>query len=433
MKHQTRSLIKKLAGITLLCMCLLQFRASAVLSAPQTLAQHPDTTVITQEIRYHLAEAGEVFLIWGIDGWQPVPEESRPSGTTIKDKLMRTPMEHRDDRFVATVQVPSGSQLQYGFIITKQRDGTAIHDVWDGSDEYQFIATKSGITEVQAQEALLSGAIPLNVTQEIRYHVVGAAKVSLVWGIDGWQTLPEADRPAGTVIKEKLMSTPMTHKGDAFVTTVQVPTGSKLEYGFSITQEPNDTAGKAIWDGSDDYQLIATKSGSTEVQAKVALSPDGTVIKIVDAPMVNQKIRYHLDGAGEVFLVWGIDGWQALPEAQRPAGTVITKKLMSTPMSLEDDVFLATVQVPKGSTLDYGFTITKKRNGSAIDAIWDGSDKYRLIAKEPAAGDIYSTIILPVTWLDMLVQWGWIVLLCAVVISLLFLLRHKLKNPYLDF
>jgi len=94
---------------------------------------------------------------------------------------------------------------------------------------------------------------------------------------------------------------------------------------------------------------------------------------------------------------------------------------------------MATVQVPKGSTLEYGFTITKKRNGSAIDAIWDGNDSYQLVAREPAVGDTYSRIILPVTWLDILLQWGWIPAVGGVLIVVLLLLRRSLKNPFLDF
>ena len=40
-----------------------------------------DGPLVTQEIRYYMPEAGEVFLVWGIDGWQLVSETLRPSGT----------------------------------------------------------------------------------------------------------------------------------------------------------------------------------------------------------------------------------------------------------------------------------------------------------------------------------------------------------------
>ncbi|MEO7859554.1 MAG: hypothetical protein ABIU05_03780, partial [Nitrospirales bacterium] len=47
---------------------------------------------ITHEIRYHAPEAGEVWLVWGINGWQQAPDTMRPPGTIVPDKAMQTPM-----------------------------------------------------------------------------------------------------------------------------------------------------------------------------------------------------------------------------------------------------------------------------------------------------------------------------------------------------
>ncbi len=44
-----------------------------------------DDPLITQEIRYHTTETSEVFLVWGIDGWNVAPEEMRPTGTIVKE------------------------------------------------------------------------------------------------------------------------------------------------------------------------------------------------------------------------------------------------------------------------------------------------------------------------------------------------------------
>src|SRR6266540_4306473 len=43
------------------------------------------------------------------------------------------------------------------------------------------------------------------------------------------------------------------------------------------------------------------------------------------AELVAQEIRYQVADASEVFLVWGINGWANVPEAQRPAGTVVNQ------------------------------------------------------------------------------------------------------------
>jgi hypothetical protein len=47
-----------------------------------------------------------VLLVWGINGWAVVPEESRPAGTVVKNAVMHTPMVREDDAFFAYVQVP---------------------------------------------------------------------------------------------------------------------------------------------------------------------------------------------------------------------------------------------------------------------------------------------------------------------------------------
>jgi len=398
----------------------------------------PGQPLVTQQIRYHIPQAGEVFLLWGVNGWQTVPEAARPSGTEIKDKLMRTPMNHVNDDFVVEVQVPAGANIDYGFLITKKRDGTAAPMVWDGdyhtASSHNAVAVQAKVTlpEYQMQES-----IPSLVNQEIRYHMAEAGEVFLVWGVDGWQALPEANRPAGTVIKNKLMYTPMTRNGDTFVTEVQVPTGSKIDYGFSITKQHDGVGIKEVWDGSDDYQLTAKESRVIEVEAKVVLSSDGIPARAIDAPLVTQEIRYHMAEAGEVFLVWGVDGWQALPEANRPAGTMIKNKVMRTPMNHEDDLFVARVQVPSGSKLEYGFAITKKRNGASIDEMWDGGDNYELTVREAGVADAYSTLELPGAWLDiwldMLWQWRWPLLAGIVLLGVVLALRRQLRNPFLDY
>src|SRR5687768_16267653 len=101
--------------IGLLCTYVLQPGASMVIGAPQMAIQ----ALVTQEIRYHFAEAGEVFLVWGIDGWQTLPEAIRPAGTLIDNNVMHTLMVREGDTFVTQVRSPLGVTLNYGFQIRK--------------------------------------------------------------------------------------------------------------------------------------------------------------------------------------------------------------------------------------------------------------------------------------------------------------------------
>ena len=92
-----------------------------------------DSSLVTQEIRYHIPEAGEVYLIWGINGWSVVPREIRPKETTITNSVLRTPMLCEGETFSAEVVIPYHATLNYGFIITKKLEGSKI-SIWDGSD-----------------------------------------------------------------------------------------------------------------------------------------------------------------------------------------------------------------------------------------------------------------------------------------------------------
>jgi len=76
---------------------------------------------------------------------------------------------------------------------------------------------------------------------------------------------------------------------------------------------------------------------------------------------INLEIRYHRPGAMRVHLVWGIDGWQALPVGKQPPHTALTDEgNMKTAMERQDDLFVARLQIPAGARLDYGFSVAEK-------------------------------------------------------------------------
>lgn len=235
-----------------------------ILSPPFLLASKE---MITQEIRYHIPEAGQVFLVWGVDGWSPVNEAYFPEGTFLENEVMHTPMTPVGDIFKAEVQVPAGVTLNYGFQTRTTRDGIPIDWVWDG--DYDRVVTEDGVIDAIAKVDLIS-------TQEIHYHQPNAGEVFLVWGVNGWALIPEVLRPTGTTIKDDVMHTPMVRQDETFVAKIQAPGNATIDYGFLVTQTAN---GKAVevWEANDleDFHAKLPQNAVIEVQSKVDLPTEG--------------------------------------------------------------------------------------------------------------------------------------------------------------
>lgn len=139
-------------------------------TGPQEIEQDPKGSLVTQEFRFNLPVADEVFLVWGVNGWNVVPEEVRPIGTEIKDNVMHTLMRREDKAFVAKIQVPPGTTLDYGFLITKTSNGGAVH-IWedDGQQDYHTTVTKDGVIEVQSRLTLLQEDLPGGVRDNVSF------------------------------------------------------------------------------------------------------------------------------------------------------------------------------------------------------------------------------------------------------------------------
>jgi len=222
------------------------------------------------------------------------------------------------------------------------------------------------------------------VTQEIRYHAPGAGAVVLTWGVNGWTAIPKTGWPVGTTGTDGLLRTPMIRQGDIFVAKVQVPAGVAIDYAFHITRMHSGAAAD-VWDTNNgqDYHTTASYEGVIEVQAGLTLVQDQTPAGAADTPLVSQEIHYYMPEAQEVVLLWGVDDWAIVPEGTGQAGTVVKDRVMQTPMISEDDTFVANIQVPVGTTIDYGFLITKTRNGRAVE-VWeaDGEQDLHTIAAQ---------------------------------------------------
>ena len=122
--------------------------------------------------------------------------------------------------------------------------------------------------------------------------------------------------------------------------------------------------------------------------------------------LIERDFRYRLDGAGEIFLIWGVDGWRVVPEAAEPGRTIVEDDLMQTRMSREGGVFTATVRVPEGAVMTYGFLVTDKPGIlDLIAPLWDErSDSTRAAPGLPTV-DIRSSLTLPDEWAEVREEW----------------------------
>lgn len=242
-----------------------------------------------------------------------------------------------------------------------------------------------------------SGAAGPLVNHEIRYEMPHAEEVYLGWGINGWHAVPEELRPAGTKLYDGAMSTPMVRNGDSFVVKVRVPAGALINYGFWIGRaRTGETVG--LWDGNGypgwGYQTVARVNGVAVTIGTLNFAKAKAFAASPPVPLITQKIRYRMAQAEEVSLLWGVNGWQPVPEELRPDPTTLgADGIMSTRMAKDEDAFVARVQVPFGATLDYDFLISKTRDGSSVSVREStGTDHFRTVAKQYASTTITSRL-----------------------------------------
>ncbi len=115
------------------------------------------SAVATQEIRYIAPQVEEVYLVWGINGWQPAPESLRPAGTDLrpagpqKVPIMHTRMAREADSFVSRISVPRGTLIDYGFLITEPQSLLPNHiPFWDGRDGFSRRVEDTGRIEIHS-------------------------------------------------------------------------------------------------------------------------------------------------------------------------------------------------------------------------------------------------------------------------------------------
>ncbi|MGE3615874.1 MAG: hypothetical protein AB7L66_08365 [Gemmatimonadales bacterium] len=204
----------------------------------------------TKAIRYRARGAGAVTLVWGIDGWRPLPPERRPAGTEIQNRVMLTPMQPEGDGFVVTVPVPQRGVVQYGFLTERGRGDTPFVPVWHG--DFELRATAAGATNeatpaIERQIAAGAPEADPGVRQAFRYYVPAADSVRLrVQAFGGRMELPPGAARDGDGVL-----VPMTRIDDKFEATIAVPVG-ETAYGYQVFAPDG-----ARWDTAASYRFEA--------------------------------------------------------------------------------------------------------------------------------------------------------------------------------
>jgi arylsulfatase A-like enzyme len=151
-------------------------------------------------------------------------------------------------------------------------------------------------------------------------------------------------------------------------------------------------------------------------------------------PITKQEIRYSTDHASEVYIVWGLNNWQSVPAELWPAGSFIRDGLLHTPMIDSGNVFVAFLNVPQKSTVDYVFLVAKGPKGKPTD-FWDTNHApykdYHLAAFNDNVITVEPVMVpVPKVPLTILDYSGKILVfsICAFLL-LVFLLRRKGQWP----
>lgn len=184
-QHQRKLDFRALSVIKWLLLCFLVVLVRYYIIQPTPL--FADGSLVTQETRYHMPEAGELFQVWGINGWAVVSEELRPASTVVQAGVMHTPMSHEGDTFVVPVQVPVGVTMHYGFWIAEDRSSGAIEGVLHAEQGYHTIGTRDDAVVIQttvtpAQSGELPSAFDVTFYLLMTIGAIIGVAVILIYG-----------------------------------------------------------------------------------------------------------------------------------------------------------------------------------------------------------------------------------------------------------
>jgi lipoteichoic acid synthase len=113
---------------------------------------------VKQKIQYHAPNAGEVYIVWGINGWYEPESEMLPADTYIKDGLAYTRMQRNHDVFSCDLLLRQNLLLDYVFLISEDEDGKSV-ELWDNNTppfkDYHALLYNHCTTRIEADENVL--------------------------------------------------------------------------------------------------------------------------------------------------------------------------------------------------------------------------------------------------------------------------------------
>jgi lipoteichoic acid synthase len=114
-------------------------------------AQRP----VDQKIRFVNEGATEVFMVWGVNNWQPLEQEKLPARSYVKDGLIYTQMRtDAEGVFNVNLWLNAGTRVDYVFWITKGPLGVPC-DIWDVNSEfkedYHTVVFNNNVTQIESK------------------------------------------------------------------------------------------------------------------------------------------------------------------------------------------------------------------------------------------------------------------------------------------
>jgi hypothetical protein len=228
----------------------------------------------TLTVRYRTAEAGAVNLIWWTGAGYRVPPSLRPPGSKFGKQgfAVNSPMRREGDVFTVTLQIPRGMSVEYGFQVIARNDLDSISGVWDGGRRYEAgAATGQIVVEAEPRITLLTNPLGADDTtfihQTVHYGPTDARRVRILWGIDGWQRLPDSLYPPRTRTVSQLMSTSMQREGTMFTATLPVPERHRLDFSFQVDR--GDRVGISDNNRGENYSLQAVADSALVIKPQL--------------------------------------------------------------------------------------------------------------------------------------------------------------------
>lgn len=109
---------------------------------PVDSAKQSGITFIEKEFNYYAPQSGTVFLAWRIENYALEEAITWNDSTVLMKNLLYIPMQTSGDTFRVRLKLPIGSNIQFNFWITKNKQG-AYQDFWDQHSSGKITVTNN--------------------------------------------------------------------------------------------------------------------------------------------------------------------------------------------------------------------------------------------------------------------------------------------------